>query len=80
MKLNDSLMKDIIFEINHELLVDFLASVDKTTKNKFISNMTDRTAAIIKEELQFVDTQTNEEKENAINDSLKIIKTILGYI
>jgi flagellar motor switch protein FliG len=79
-KLDDSLLKDIIFEIDRELLVDFLVSADETIKNKFISNMTDRTASMINEELQFAGAQTDEEKEIAINNTLKIIKTILGYI
>ena len=79
-KLDDAIMKDLIFEINHERLIHFLANVDKTIVTKFISNMTDRTAAIITEELQLENTQTNEEKEIAIDGSLIIIKTILGYI
>lgn len=79
-KLDDPLLKDIIFEIDHELLVDFLASADETIKNKFISNMTERTASMINEELQFAGARTDEEKEIASNDTLKIIKTILGYI
>jgi flagellar motor switch protein FliG len=79
-KLDDPLLKDIIFEIDQELLVDFLVSADETIKNKFISNMTDRTASMINEELQFTGAQTDEEKEITINDTLKIIKTILGYI
>ena len=80
MKLDDSLLKDLIFEFDHELLVDFLASVDETIKSKFISNMTDRTASMINEELKFASAQTDEEKEIAINDTFKIIKTILEYI
>ncbi len=80
MKLGDSMLKDIIFEIDHELLVDFLASTDETIRNKFISNMTDRNASMINEELQFAGVQIDEEKEIAINDTLKLIKTILGYI
>ena len=42
--------------------------------------MTNRTASMINEELQFADAQTDEEKEIAINDTLKVIKTMLGYI
>ena len=79
-KLDDAIMKDLIFEIDHEILIHFLASVDKHIVTKFISNMTDRTAAIINEELQLENTQTNEEREIAIDGSLMIIKTILGYI
>ncbi len=79
-KLDDPLLKDIIFELDHELLIDFLASADETIKNKFIPNMTNRTASMINEELQFADAQTDEEKEIAINDTLKVIKTMLGYI
>ena len=79
-KLDDAIMKDLIFEIDHEILIHFLASVDKQIVTKFISNMTDRTAAIINEELQLENTQTNEEREIAIDGSLIIIKTILGYI
>ena len=79
-KLDDTIMKDLIFEIDHEMLIHFLANVDKTIVTKFISNMTDRTAAIINEELQLENTLTNEEREIAIDGSLIIIKTILGYI
>ena len=80
MKLDDAIMKDLIFEIDHEMLIHFLASVDEAIVTKFISNMTKRTAAIINEELQLENTQTNEKREIVIVGSLKIIKTILGYI
>ncbi len=79
-KLDNAIMKDLIFEINHEMLIHFLASVDETIVTKFISNMTKRTAAIINEELQLENTQTNDEREIVIDGSLIIIKTILGYI
>ncbi len=78
-KLDDSVLKNVIFEIDHEMLVDFLACTNETIKNKFISNMTSRTISIINEELQFVNKKTDEEKEIAINNILIIIKMILGY-
>lgn len=79
-KLEDSLLKDIIFEIDHDMLVDFLAGAEESIKSKFIANMTNRTRSIVNEELQFAGSQTDEEKEFAIDNVLRMIKTLLGYI
>ncbi len=78
--LDDSLLKDIIFEIDHDMLVDFLAGAEESIKSKFIANMTNRTRSIVNEELQFAGSQTNGEKDLAIDNVLRMIKTLLGYI
>jgi len=79
-KLDNQLLKDIIFEIDHDTLVDFLVGADESIKSKFIANMTNRTRSIVNEELQYAGSQTDEEKDLAIDNVLRMIKTLLGYI
>jgi len=79
-KLDDPILKDIIFELDHDMLVDFLAGAEESIKSKFIANMTNRTRSIVNEELQFAGSQTDEEKDLAVDNVLRMIKTLLGYI
>jgi flagellar motor switch protein FliG len=62
------------------MLIDFLVSAEESIKSKFIANMTNRTRSIVNEELQFAGSQTDGEKDLAIDNVLRMIKTLLGYI
>jgi len=79
-KLDDNIIKGIIFNIDHAQLALFLASVDDDIKEKFFRNMSVRSQDILKEDLDNLGELSAEEKFKAVNDVLKSIRTLLNYI
>ena len=79
-KLDDNIIKGIIFNIDHAQLALFLASVDNDIKEKFFRNMSVRSQDILKEDLDNLGELSAEEKFKAVNDVLKSIRTLLNYI
>jgi len=79
-KLDDNIIKGIIFNIDHAQLALFLASVDDDIKEKFFRNMSVRSQDILKEDLDNLGELSAEEQFKAVNDVLKSIRTLLNYI
>nr|MBC8384059.1 hypothetical protein [Candidatus Cloacimonadota bacterium] len=78
-KIEDDLIKELIFNIDHELMVIFLASVEENIKDKFINNMSARIASMFREDIKFMGEVPDDEKKNAINKTIDTIRVILNY-
>jgi flagellar motor switch protein FliG len=80
MDLEDAILRDIIVELDHTMIIEFLSGVNKKVKDKFLVNMSDRMRSMIKDDLKYAAELTESEKTNAIDTTLQMIKTILNYI
>ena len=80
LKLSEEVMEELTFAIDHELLIRFLASVSEDIKEKFFNALTSRAAAIYREDMELLGELSDLEKENAINQTLMIIRKLLNYI
>lgn len=80
LRLDDAILRNIIVELDHTLLIEFLSGVEKDVKNKFLVNMSDRMKSMIIDDLKYAAELTDKEKQNAVNKTLHMMKTILNYI
>ena len=79
-KLDDDIIKGIIFNLNHNQLALFLASVEDDIREKFFRNMSTRSQEILKEDVDNLGELSAAEKSDAVNDVLKTIRSLLNYI
>ena len=79
-KLDDKLIKGIIFNFSQRQLALFLKSVEDDIREKFFRNMSSRSQEIYKVELENLPELSAEEKSEAINNALQTIRSILNYI
>ena len=79
MKLNDDEIEKIVMNIDHDLFVQFLVSIDQEFKDKFYGSLTTRATSIIDEDIYNLNLLSDEEKEQAINSMLNETRRILNY-
>jgi len=79
-KLDDKLIKGIIFNFSQQQLALFLKSVEDDIREKFFRNLSSRAQEIYKAELENLPELSAEEKSEAIDNTLQTIRSILNYI
>ena len=72
-------MEDIYRNINHDLLVGFLASVENSIRSKIMASMTPRAQMILEEDIQILGKLSQEDKYIAIHEMLQTIRIKLKY-
>ena len=73
-------IENVVMNVEHNLLVSFLASVENDIKEKFLSSLTSRGATIIQEDLDFLGEISQKEQEQIRYEMLINIRKILNFI
>lgn len=73
-------IEKVVMNVEHNLLVSFLASVENDIKEKFLNSLTSRGATIIREDIDFLGDLTQKEQEKTRYEMLMNIRKTLNYI
>lgn len=79
LKLDDTAIGKIILEVEHNILVSFLASIGNEVQKKFFQNVSERATLIIKEDKDVLGSLSQQEQEKAKNEMLLEIRRILNF-
>jgi len=79
LKLDDDVVEEIYRNINHDLLVGFLASVENNIRIKILNSMTPRAQMILEEDIHILGKLSEEDRNMAIFEMLQTIRTKLNY-
>lgn len=80
MKLNEYEIETITLSTDHDLMVNFLKSVDRDVQEKFLNNLTPRAASILREDIDYYTQLDQNEQERCKQKMLINIRKILQFI
>ena len=80
LKLDEQEIENIVLSTDHDLLVEFIKSVDSDIQRKFFNNLTPRASSILHEDMDYLAEIDQDEEENIKQQMLINIRKILNFI